>query len=116
MPADRECQALPEELLQEIGTPRTEGQPYGKLPRSRDAQYANQRRGIRARDDQYEADRAPERDQHCSRGGHELLAERLDADPHVAIRVGVQACQVRRHGVHRRACLPNGHVVRQAAR
>ena len=75
---------------------------------------ANQRRRIRARDDQDEADRAPERDQHRSRGCHELLAERLHADPHVAIRVWVQACQVRRHGVHRRAGLPNGHVVRQA--
>ncbi len=52
-----------------------------------------------------EADRAPERDQHRSRGGHELLAERLHADPHVAIRVGVQACQVRRHvSIAARAC------------
>ena len=112
---DREREALAQKLLQQMDTSRAEREPDRELPRSRDTQHADQRRRVRAGDEQHEADRSPQCDQQVARRGNNALAERLDVNPHLAIRVRVQASQVHRNPVHGGSRLANRHPVRETA-
>jgi hypothetical protein len=106
----REEQALGEQLAHRAPGTRSERRADRELARPRGAARHQQRRQVRARDEQHEDRRRHQDEQRLSHAPDEEITQRIQANRHPFVVVGICLLELCGNRTHLRACLLQRHL------